>query len=235
MISEEWWKGKHKDGREGTFPSAYVELTGEYDVDTAEEEAKKWEMIESIVKQEAEKAEKRRMEAEKEMEQERLALEEATRKAAEARAKMEAERVAARTKQMIEEQEKLKQEQAELARKREEAEKQYNAARDKLQSMRIEQDAAVAKVKAVEKRKEKIEKDKIIEEEETKAAVVQAPSGSQGGGYMARRKVNYAKPSENDKFKNLGGGDVCKKCGKGVGVMEKMLGPAGSIYHKECL
>lgn len=232
MVSDEWWEGKNLKGDIGIFPASYVELTDEVDVTTAAEEQKRWADIENQAKEAMKAAAERRKKAEEELEREKKALEEANKKAAEARAEAEREKQKLRDKKQAEELERVKKEEAEIARKREEAEKRHKEAREKLKSMRLEEDVLKKRVQIADKKKKEKKKQSMMEENKLSTA---AAGQTKPKKYMQRRKVNYVKPqAAGSRFKNLGGGDKCKKCGKGVGLADKVLGPANTIYHKDC-
>jgi phage FluMu protein Com len=222
-LSPEWWKGRAtKDKREGVFPSSYVKLTGEVDYATADEEAAKWSAIVAQARSTTAEISKRREEAEKELEMERIKLEEANQQAAAARMAADAGTKKERDAKREEQLQKAKQQEVELSKAREEAERRHDEARQKLAAARIEEDANSKTVKAAEEKKEKAKKEK--KDEDDRFADFEDP------GKKPVREVKKV-----SKFANLGGGDKCPKCNQTVGHAEKAKGPGDTIWHNKCL
>jgi hypothetical protein len=233
QLSDEWWKGKSR-GKEGIFPAAYVKLTGEVDYATAEEEAARWADIAAKARSYGAELTRRREAAEAELENERRALEEANAAAAEARAQAEKESKAQRDAKKTATQEEALKKEIEINKRREEAEKRHEEARKKLVSVKLEEDASLAQIRAASEKeasnKEKVKKKK--DDDERFADPLAGMTGKapvKGAGEERERAV---KPT---KFAGLGGGDKCVKCGLTVGHAERVKGPGDSIYHTKCL
>jgi len=221
-LSPEWWRGRSLDKREGIFPASYVKLTGEVDYATAEEEAAKWTAIIAQARATATDLAKKREEAERALEKERIKLEEANQQAADARMAAEAETKKERDAKREEQLQRAKQQEVELSKAREIAERRHEEARQKLADTRIEEDAASQTIKAAEEKKEKAKKEK--KEEDDRFA------DFEDTGKKPVREVKKV-----NKFANLGGGDKCPKCGLSVGHAEKSKGPGQTVWHNKCL
>jgi len=227
QVSPDWWRGRHEDGREGIIPSSYVKLTGEVDYETAEQEAAKWKQYIEKAKQTSSNLAKARMQAEIEFEKEKKSLEEANAKAAELRHVKEAENVKKRDAKQQQELENAKKKESEVLKLRQEAELKHEEARQRLVSMKIQEDATKAAISAATEQNNKAQEKKKKEKDERFAdpgTTVEVPSG---------RKPNR-EPKPN-KFGNLGGGDKCPKCGIAPGFADRVKGPGDVFYHKKCL
>jgi len=221
-MSEDWWKGRRKDGAEGIFPASYVRLTGELDYATSAEEAAKWEAIVTAAKTQGVELAKKRAEAEMVLAEERSKLEAANADAFQARMKEEHEKAAAARSQKADaEVDATKKKEQERLRVREEQERRMKEAEDAVAKLKVQEEANNQHTSLA------LEQKKKVKDEDERFSDVAAPPP------VTRVKREEKKPP--NKFAGLGGGDKCAKCGKGVGMADKAKGPGDTSYHKDCL
>ncbi|KAH9256241.1 hypothetical protein BASA81_005462 [Batrachochytrium salamandrivorans] len=229
QLSADWWKGRKANDRtkEGIFPSAYIVLNGEVDYATAEEESKKWTDIAAQAKATALDIQRKREEAEAQLEIEREQLDQANQQAAQARMALEAENRSARDAQRELELQEAKKHEQEVSRAREEAERKMEEAQRKLQAMKLEEEASKQTLEMADQKREKAQRKK--KEDDDRFMDFDDP------GKKPVREVKQEKQVVPNRFAALGGGSTCAKCQKTVGHAEKAKGPGDAVYHKDCL
>ena len=235
-LNEDWYMGRNQRGETGHIPKNYVEKTDQWDEEAAREENEEWIKHEQNIRLEAETAYRQKAEVEhivhtRQAEKEDPELQKAMR---------------------------LMREAEDMARKAERALKQLqmdNAER-KRASVR-----AIKNLDMVDEKAIQAERDRMMIEEKAAQAAANFEGFSPGpppepahesddesvisgldddderaskrSSIKETVRKSLRKFKYNAKFKGLGGGKGCKKCGKPVGFADKVRA-LNADWHKEC-